>query len=32
MTNKERLDDLTTNHDEVYATISSLVNDKKKRE
>ena len=32
LTNKERLDDLTTNHDEVYATISSLVNDKKKRE
>lgn len=31
-TNKERLDDLTINHDEVYASIANLVSDKKKRE
>ncbi len=32
LTNKDRLSDLITNHDEVYASIANLVNDKKKRE
>lgn len=32
LTNKDRLSDLTTNHDEVYASIANLVSDKKKRE